>query len=128
MATPDERRKKLGALGERIAEDYLRRQKYVIRERNFRCSIGEIDLVAVERDTLVLVEVRTRQGSRFGTAKESVATRKQEKLVQLAELYLQSHPTDLPKCRIDVVAVEFAPDGRLLSVELIRNAVEGRGY
>ncbi len=125
MATAGDARKSLGALGEQIAVDYLRRHGYVIRERNHRTPMGEIDIVAVDRKTLAFVEVRTRQGSAFGTAAESITARKQRKLVQLAESYLQSCPESFQGYRIDVVVVEFSSSSTLRRVELIKNAVEG---
>ncbi len=125
MATAGDARKSLGALGEQIAVDYLRRHGYVIRERNHRTPMGEIDIVAVDRKTLAFVEVRTRRGSEFGTAAESVTPRKQQKLIQLAESYLQSCPESFQNYRIDVVVIEFSSSNRSPRVELIKNAVEG---
>ena len=116
-------RKELGDWGERLAADYLRRQGYVIRETNFRCPVGEIDVVAEKGDYLVFVEVRTRRGQAFGTPEESVTLAKAEKLIDLAHTYLQSHDNLPPFWRIDVVAVELTPSGRISRVEHIENAV-----
>lgn len=80
----------LGKLGEQLAADYLRRQGYRIHETNFRCPFGELDIVASEGDVLAFVEVRTRCGDAYGSAQESVTPRKQRKLVQVAEAYLQA--------------------------------------
>ena len=80
----------LGKLGEQLAADYLRRQGYRIHETNFRCRFGELDIVASEGDVLAFVEVRTRCGDSYGSAQESVTPRKQRKLVQVAEAYLQA--------------------------------------
>ena len=101
---------------------HLRQQGYVVRERNWRCSVGEIDIVAEDSGCLVFVEVRTRRGREFGTPEESVTPAKQAKLVELAQTYLQEHDWD-GDWRIDVVAVEMSSDGKLLRVELIKNAV-----
>ena len=116
-------RKALGEMGEGWAREYLERRGYCIREVNFRCREGEIDIVAEHEDCLVFVEVRTKTGARFGTPEESVTAAKQEKLVSLAMSYLQSH-NDLP-CgwRIDVVAIEVNSKGRVVRTELIQNAV-----
>ena len=119
------RRKSLGDLGERLAAVYLERQGYLIRERNYRCPIGEIDLVATEGDCLVFVEVRTRRGKRFGSPEESMTLAKQQRLIDLAESYLAERGERLPLWRIDLVAVEFSPRGILERVELVRNAVVG---
>jgi len=116
-------RKTLGELGERWAREYLERNGYRIRETNFRCREGEIDIIAQYKDCLVFVEVRTKTGSGFGTPEESVTPAKQEKLVSVAMSYLQTHD-DLPsEWRIDVVAIEVSPKGRVARTELIQNAV-----
>lgn len=119
------RRKLLGDLGERLAAEYLEGQGYLIRERNYRCPIGEIDLVATESDCLVFVEVRTRRGKRFGSPEESVTLAKQQRLIDLAQNYLVEREERPPRWRIDLVAVEFSSKGTLERVELVRNAVVG---
>jgi putative endonuclease len=109
-------------MGEELAARYLRERGYIIRERNWRCQIGEVDIIAEEGDALVFVEVRTRRGRDFGTPEESVTPRKRAKLIEVAEAYLQEH--DWPgDWRIDFVAVELTHSGKLLRVELIENAV-----
>lgn len=116
-------RRRLGAAGERIAANYLRECGYRIRETNFRCPEGEIDIVAEDGDCLVLVEVRTRRGTSLGTPEESITKAKRQRLARLAEAYTQEKeglPQDL---RIDVVAVEMAAGGKLIRVELIKDAL-----
>ena len=116
-------RKETGARGEKLALDYLRRSKYKIRETNFRCSHGEIDIVAEDHDYLVFVEVRTRSGPGFGTPEESITHAKKRKLISLALSYIQSHDHLPPFWRIDVIAVELDRDGKAHRIELIENAV-----
>ena len=119
---PDSR-KQIGARGERIAAEHLRKLGYKIRETNFRRPEGEIDIVAQGKDCLVFVEVRTRTGADFGTPEDSVTAAKKEKLISLALAYLQTH-SNLPSLwRIDVVAIELDRDGKLSRIELIENAV-----
>lgn len=120
-------RKELGDWGERLAADYLRRQGYAIRETKFRCPLGEIDIVAEKGEYLAFVEVRTKKGKAFGTPEESVTTAKAGKLIDLAHTYLQTHDDLPPFWRIDVVAVELTPGGRILRLELIENAISDRG-
>jgi putative endonuclease len=116
-------RKALGELGERWARQYLEQNGYCIRETNFRCREGEIDIVGEHEGYLVFVEVRTKTGSEFGTPEESVTVAKQEKLVSVAMSYIQTHD-DLPsEWRIDVVAIEVGRNGRVARTELIQNAV-----
>ncbi len=116
------RRGEVGALGEKLAADFLKKRGYRIVERNFRCRQGEIDIIARQGECLVFVEVRTKASSGFGTPEESVTARKREKLASVAETYIQSH--DSPSSwRIDVVAVELSPDGRVSRLEHIENAI-----
>jgi putative endonuclease len=119
---PDGRRN-LGDLGERLAEQHLLANGYVIRDRKSRTRYGEIDLIAEKEGLLAFVEVKTRRGARMGTAIESLSPAKQRRLVALAEAYAQER-TDLPESqRIDVIAVDLASDGRLLSLQHIEGAV-----
>ena len=113
----------LGAFGERLAAAHLESKGYRILERNYRRREGEIDIVAASGGCLVFVEVRTRRGQEQGSAVESVSPAKGARLAALAEAYCQER-TDLPPDRrIDVVAVELSPAGRLLSIQHIENAV-----
>jgi len=116
-------RRKLGEFGERLAEQHLLANGYTIREKNFRTREGEIDIVAQQGDTLVFVEVRTRRGVRMGGAADSVTEAKQQRLIAMAEAYGQARE-GLPEAqRIDVIALDLSPDGKLQSLEHIENAV-----
>ena len=118
------KRRELGALGERIATEHLTKLGYVIRERNFRSKEGETDIIAEKDDFLVFVEVRTRRSHSFGTPEESVNARKKERLITLAQAYIQSHEDLPPSWRIDVVAIELGPKGEISRLELIENAID----
>ncbi len=119
-------RRALGALGERLARQHLETHGYTILATNHRTPLGEIDLVATEGGCLVIVEVRTRRGVARGTPAESVTRAKARKLAALAEEYAAAHPDLPPDLRVDVVAVQFTPQGQLQGVEVIQNAVPGR--
>ncbi len=94
-----------GADAETKAEAFLVNQGLVKRERNYRCKLGEIDLIMQHKDTLVFVEVRLRSHRDFANAAESVTIRKQHKIINTAHYYLQQHQlTDKANCRFDVVA------------------------
>ncbi len=118
-------RKKLGALGERIAREHIEKLGYRIIETNFRCHEGEIDIIAQDGEQLVFVEVRTRRGLNFGSPEESITVSKRGKLIEVANAYVQSHEALPSSWRIDVVAVELGPGGTVSRVELIQNAVSG---
>ena len=117
------KRKELGDAGEKLAKDFLKKKGYKIREANFRCREGEIDIVAQKKDCLVFVEVRTKTGTGFGSPEESVTFAKKEKLIASALSYLNSHKNLPESWRIDFVAVELDQKGKATRIELIENAV-----
>ena len=115
------KRKEIGILGEKLAKNFLKKEGYRIRETNFRCREGEIDIIAEIEDCLVFVEVRTKTSYSFGTPEESLVFDKKEKLVRSALKYLDTHQ-NLPSCwRIDFVAVELDQEGTVIRMELIKN-------
>lgn len=101
--------KLLGAWGEALAAEYLRKKRYTILASGYRCRFGEIDLIARNRKTLVFVEVKLRKSADFALAREFVDKKKQEKLRKAASLYLSVNPTDLP-ARFDIIEI-YAPEG-----------------
>ena len=116
-------RRRLGAFGERLAAAHLEAKGYRIRDRNYRCREGEIDIVAQDGETLVFVEVRTRRGDALGGPAESVTAAKEARLVAAATAYVQTLPEPPVDQRIDVVAIQLSPAGRLLAVDHIEGAV-----
>lgn len=119
-------RKSLGQEGEAAAEQYLRRKGYRIVARNLRSQLGELDLVAEDGRVLVFVEVKARRTGAFGGAIYAVHQRKQEKLIQLAALYLARHHIKDRLCRFDVVLLQGVGDGPA-QIEHIQNAFEVSG-
>ena len=114
---------RLGELGGRAARGYIERLGFTILDTNYRCPYGEVDIVAVEGDSLVFLEVRTRSSNALGLPEESVTPSKGRKLIATAETYLQSR-TDLPnQWRIDLVAVDVDRRGRITRIERTENAV-----
>lgn len=118
-------RQTLGKLGEDLAARRLAALGYVIRDRNWRCATGELDLVTERAGTLIFVEVRTRRGDRFGTPEESITPRKRAKLVSAALTYLNEHAETDRAWHIDVVAIEVGPRGEVVRFDIIENAIEG---
>jgi putative endonuclease len=123
LTTGDDR-KGLGRHGEELAARHLIAKGYEIVDRNWRCRVGELDLVARDGDCLVFVEVRARRGQALGTPEESVTRAKQARLAALAGAYVEERNW-AGDYRIDVVAVEFDERGRLLRVDHYENAVGG---
>lgn len=99
----------MGAWGEALAAEYLRKKRYQIVAANFRTRIGEIDLIATNRRYLIFVEVKLRKNADFAMAREFVDYRKQAKIRSTAQLYLAYHPTRLQP-RFDVIEI-YAPEG-----------------
>lgn len=113
----------LGAAGERLAERTLVKLGWRIVERNWRSKRGEIDLVAIDGNELVLVEVKTRRGSRLGTAEEAVDKRKSARLISLGEEYVGGHPEFADYFwRVDVVAITLDAHGGIERMNHLRNA------
>lgn len=112
----------LGRRGEEIAAEYLTQHGYRIVAKNFRLRSGEIDLIALDRDCLCFVEVKSRTD--YETPQESVSFFKQRKLTKLAQAYLQKfHGSMDVRCRFDVIAIEEAENGQT-RVELFANAFD----
>ena len=96
----------LGKVGEKAACEFLQAKGYQIIEQNFRCRIGEIDLIAKDKNILVFVEVKTRFSTHCGQPFESVTYHKQQRLIKLAQVYLKfKHRTVNVMCRFDVVSI-----------------------
>lgn len=111
----------LGHLGELLAADRLRREGYVILERNYRCSVGEIDLIAREDCVLVFVEVRTRTGEGFGSPLETIDFSKQRRIREVARHYLRERRPAYRDMRFDVVGV-LLKEGEEAQIEIVPHA------
>ena len=115
-------RGRVGDLGESVAVKALKKAGYKIVDLNYRCKLGEIDVIAREGGALVFVEVKARRSDRFGDPKTAVTLKKQRKVSMVALEYLKHKGTSNEKARFDVVAVKLRssqPD-----VEIIRNAFD----
>ena len=104
-------RRALGAAGEAAALHHLERRGFRIVERNVRCRLGEIDLVALDGAVVVFVEVKGNRGRRHGAPEEMVTPRKQRRLTRLALWYLQRRGWLGRPARFDVVAVDWDSAG-----------------
>lgn len=110
----------LGSAGEKIAEKLLKKEGYRILERNYRCRYGEIDIIALDGDTIVFVEVKTRRNTAFGVPQQSVNPRKQRHMTLAATWYLTENRLNNRSARFDVVSIITQDEN--ISTELIRNA------
>lgn len=112
-----------GRYWERVAESFLRSRGLRLLERNYRCRLGEIDLVMEHATQLVFVEVRYRRSSTHGDGAASVGFYKQQRIVRAASSYLARHPRrSTQACRFDVVSIGGSPDQA--DIHWIRNAFE----
>jgi putative endonuclease len=102
----------LGKYGEDLATRYLRDRGLEVLERNWRCSEGEIDLVALDGSCLVVCEVKTRRGTGMGDPLEAVTWAKARRLRRLAAAYLRSCHGPVPEVRIDVIGIVAEPGRR----------------
>ena len=117
--------KEAGDQGEALAAKHLRRAGYRIIERNYRCGLGEIDIVARQGRCLVFVEVKARRGTGFGSPLDAVDRRKRAKLARLAHAYLAEHRLTEVSVRFDVVGVRL--DVEPVEVEVVANAFDVEG-
>ena len=109
----------LGRRGEDLAADYLSGLGLEIVERNWRCALGEIDIVAREGGETVFIEVKTRAGLGYGHPLESITVQKLARLRRLAAAWCEAHPGLAGGIRIDAVAV-IAPRGEGVTIEHLR--------
>jgi putative endonuclease len=112
----------IGKRGEGLAVACLEKAGYRIIERNYRCLLGEIDIVAEEGDCLVFIEVKSRRSGAYGVPQLAVGYRKQRKISMVALKYIQEKQMHGRNARFDVVAVTILASGT--STELIKNAFE----
>jgi putative endonuclease len=101
----------LGRQGEQAAAEHLRRAGFRILDRNWRCADGELDIVAAQRRTLVVCEVKTRSDARFGSPLEAVSRQKRSRLRRLAVRWVIAHGVLFDEIRIDVIGVLRDPAG-----------------
>ncbi len=112
----------LGERGEKLAADFLEDRGYKIISRRYRVRFGEIDIIALDRDIVCFIEVKSRRSFRFGLAAEAISYFKQRKISKVALNFLKENCFLERKARFDVVSVDFSfPQPRLA---LIKNAFE----
>lgn len=116
----------LGKKGEELAARYLQEQGYKILEKNFRCKVGEIDIIGLDPSTgsaqvLVFVEVKTRWSKKFGEPLEAITPWKIKKIIKAGDYYKMFHP-ELPEAlRLDAVAISMDTNHQVEKIELVKN-------
>ena len=119
---PRREQKELGRKGEEKALRFLKKKGYRIVEQNYVCNLGEMDIIAKEKDTLVFVEVKTRTSMTFGPPQLAVTQFKQRQLSKVALYFLKEKKLEDIKARFDVVAILLPPEKE--QIELIRDAFD----
>jgi putative endonuclease len=117
----------LGAYGEKAATCYLENQGYTIIEKNYRCKLGEIDIIAVDGDVIAFIEVKTRRSEKFGRPGDSVNFAKQKKIVKTALSFISQRRLTDWMSRFDVVEVVIDNNENIQKIILIKNAFEYSG-
>ncbi len=112
-----------GLIGENISERYLIKEGYKVVERNFRCRLGEIDIIARRENCLCFVEVKTRRGYLFGRPCEAVNYIKQKRICRIAEFYIQKNKLFNFNIRFDVIEVVLTGE-KGYSLRYIKNAFQ----
>jgi putative endonuclease len=115
-------RLELGKEGEDLALKKVESLGYRCIARNYRCSLGELDLIARDGETLVFIEIKTRKGRSLDYAKEAVHARKQRQMSKVALAYMKSTGCEDAKARFDVVVIH--QKGLDKEIEVIRNAFD----
>lgn len=113
----------IGKIGENIARDFLKRMRFKILETNFRTPFGEIDLIALDKKTLVFVEVKTRTSKEFGHPYSAITYFKKKSIIKNALHYLYTHKTENINTRIDVIAINLSENAVFERLEYLKSAI-----
>lgn len=113
----------LGKHGEDLAVAWLQQAGYTIRERNWRCPYGELDVIAERDGAIVGVEVKTRTSAAMGEPEEAVTLAKQRKLLLTMQSYLMERSEEQRPYQLDVIAVRLTPDGAHLETRHYPSAI-----
>lgn len=121
-------RQKLGKLSENLAVQFLKRQGYKILDLNYRCPLGEVDIVAADKDTVAFIEVRSRSNKDCGFPFESINFDKKKHIIRTALYYQKRYNLYDYNVRFDVVSVLPEKTTGKIDIELIKDAFNERGY
>ena len=112
----------LGKFGEESAIDLLKTNGYRILARNYKTKLGEIDIIARDKDTVCFIEVKTRHSDRFGLPQEAISRSKQRHIAKVALMFLKENNLLSKRARFDVISIMHSEDTSKL--DLIKNAFE----
>ena len=115
--------KEIGSEGEGLAGKFLEKEGYTILQYNFSCRYGEIDIIALDKDILCFIEVKSRFSLLYGCPKEAVTCFKLKKLYNCAEYFMLKHNISDVNCRIDVIEVYFNYNNSLYKINHLKNII-----
>ncbi len=121
-------RRQFGKLSEDLALNFIKKQKYKILDLNYRCPLGEVDIVAVDKDTVVFIEVRSRSNKKSGFPFETINFNKKKHIIRTALFYQKRYNLYDYNIRFDVVSILQDEINKKTEVELIKNAFDEEGY
>lgn len=113
----------MGRQGENLGKEYLKNKGYILLARNFSCKKGEIDLIFLDKKTIVAVEVKTRTSFTFGLAREAITQKKKNHLIGSLQCFLKAKQYKNENIRIDIVEVYLGSLGQVNGINHIENAV-----
>lgn len=113
----------LGEQGEKAACGFLKEHGYEILEKNYKCRLGEIDVIARRQGRLAFIEIKTRTSTQYGTPQEAVNLQKQEKIFKVAQWYMKEKKLEKTQVAFDVVAILWK-EGQTPEMRLIADAFE----
>jgi putative endonuclease len=116
--------KDIGGLGEDLAENYIKNHGYIILERNFRCKIGEIDIIGKDKEYIAFIEVKSRYNDDYGRPAEAVNYFKQNKIYKAAEFYIMKNKLYNHNFRFDVIEILLRLETYRYELRLIKNAFQ----
>ena len=114
----------LGKQGEAKAKELLVAEGYTVLETNYTCFLGEIDIIAREKNSVCFIEVKTRGSSDFGFPAEAIDKKKQKKLINVARFYLNQQRNPFNEYRFDIVEVFYNKQNESFDSAIIRDAFE----
>jgi len=117
-----QKRRRLGQRGEEIACEFLVKHEMKILDRNWRCSYGEADVIALDGRTLVFCEVKTRTGTKFGNPAEAVTFKKRERYHKLVNVYRSRNAIKHNSIRFDVISIFVDETNRKARLHYVRDA------
>jgi len=113
---------KLGKTGETIASEYLAKNGYIIREKNYRNFLGEIDIIVEYKNEIIFIEVKTRKSNQYGYPEETVHLAKQKKIIKTASGYITRKKLKGKNYRFDVILIYLSKKNNIEEIRHIENA------